>query len=86
MNPWFSWSRWLGIVAKEFIQLKRDRLTFGVIVGIPVIQLTLEDRGVPLIEDDVYGELDFGNERPRPAKSYDRTGNVMHCSSFSKWG
>lgn len=44
----------------------------------------LERRGVPLIEDDVYSELYFGNERPRPAKSYDRTGNVMHCSSFSK--
>ena len=41
MSSWFSWSRWLGIVAKEFIQLKRDRLTFGMIVGIPVIQLTL---------------------------------------------
>ena len=41
MSAWFSWSRWLGIVAKEFIQLKRDRLTFGMIVGIPVIQLTL---------------------------------------------
>jgi ABC-2 type transport system permease protein len=38
---WFSFSRWLGIVGKEFIQLKRDRLTFGMIVGIPVIQLIL---------------------------------------------
>jgi len=36
-----SWSRWTGIVVKEFIQLKRDRLTFGMIVGIPVIQLLL---------------------------------------------
>src|SRR5262249_42346966 len=33
--------RGLGIVGKEFIQLKRDRLTFGMIVGIPVIQLVL---------------------------------------------
>jgi ABC-2 type transport system permease protein len=41
MNDVFSFSRWLGIVAKEFIQLKRDRLTFGMIVGIPVIQLVL---------------------------------------------
>ncbi|HEY5310563.1 MAG TPA: ABC transporter permease [Casimicrobiaceae bacterium] len=41
MSGWFSWSRWLGIVVKEFIQLKRDRLTFGMIVGIPVIQLIL---------------------------------------------
>jgi len=41
VSDWFSISRWLGIVGKEFIQLKRDRLTFGMIVGIPVIQLTL---------------------------------------------
>src|ERR1035437_4257587 len=37
----FSFSRWLGIMLKEFIQLKRDRLTFGMIVGIPIIQLLL---------------------------------------------
>ncbi|MCM8596452.1 ABC transporter permease [Accumulibacter sp.] len=37
----FSFSRWLGIVLKEFIQLRRDRLTFGMIVGIPLIQLLL---------------------------------------------
>lgn len=36
-----SWHRWLGIVIKEFIQLKRDRLTFGMILGIPVIQLMI---------------------------------------------
>ncbi|HYL91075.1 MAG TPA: ABC transporter permease [Burkholderiales bacterium] len=37
----FSLSRWVGIIVKEFIQLKRDRLTFGMIIGIPVIQLVL---------------------------------------------
>jgi ABC-2 type transport system permease protein len=37
----FSGRRWLGIVVKEFIQLKRDRLTFGMIIGIPVLQLLL---------------------------------------------
>lgn len=37
----FSWSRWVGILIKEFIQLRRDRLTFGMIVGIPIIQLLL---------------------------------------------
>jgi ABC-2 type transport system permease protein len=37
----FSFSRWLGILLKEFIQLKRDRLTFGMIVGIPIMQLVL---------------------------------------------
>jgi DNA-binding transcriptional MocR family regulator len=39
---------------------------------------------VPLIEDDVYGELYFGLNRPAPAKAYDQHGLVLHCSSFSK--
>ncbi|MGM9488226.1 PLP-dependent aminotransferase family protein [Ideonella sp. YS5] len=39
---------------------------------------------VPLIEDDVYGELYFGAQKPRPAKAWDKSGLVMHCSSFSK--
>lgn len=39
---------------------------------------------MPLIEDDVYGELYFGAQKPRPAKAWDKTGLVMHCSSFSK--
>jgi ABC-2 type transport system permease protein len=37
----FSFSRWWGIVVKEFIQLRRDRLTFAMIVGFPIIQLVL---------------------------------------------
>lgn len=39
---------------------------------------------VPLIEDDVYGELYFGASRPALAKRYDQAGLVMHCGSFSK--
>ncbi|WP_341318730.1 PLP-dependent aminotransferase family protein [Paraburkholderia sp. IMGN_8] len=39
---------------------------------------------VPLIEDDVYGELHFQPEYPIPAKGFDTQGLVMHCSSFSK--
>lgn len=44
----------------------------------------LASHAVPLIEDDVYGELYFGSRRPLPAKAFDKTGLVMHCSSFSK--
>lgn len=39
---------------------------------------------IPLIEDDVYGELYFGERRPVPAKAFDHAGLVMHCGSFSK--
>ncbi|RMN93425.1 GntR family transcriptional regulator [Pseudomonas cannabina] len=44
----------------------------------------LEQRQIPLIEDDVYAELYFGAKAPHPIKSLDRSGLVMHCSSFSK--
>ena len=37
----FSFSRWWAVVLKEFLQLRRDRLTFGMIIGIPLIQMTL---------------------------------------------
>jgi ABC-2 type transport system permease protein len=37
----FNWQRFWAIVAKEFIQMRRDRLTFGMMVGIPMLQLIL---------------------------------------------
>jgi DNA-binding transcriptional MocR family regulator len=39
---------------------------------------------IPLIEDDVYAELHFGAERPKPAKAFDTKGLVLSCGSFSK--
>src|SRR5919108_2292237 len=43
MNKWraFSPARFWAIVVKEFVQMRRDRLTFGMMVGIPLIQLVL---------------------------------------------
>ncbi len=37
----FSWARLVAVMLKEFIQLRRDRLTFAMMIGIPIIQLTL---------------------------------------------
>jgi len=37
----FSRARFAALVVKEFIQMRRDRLTFAMMVGIPVIQLIL---------------------------------------------
>ncbi|RFP15212.1 PLP-dependent aminotransferase family protein [Duganella sp. BJB488] len=39
---------------------------------------------IPLIEDDVYGDLCFTPQRPWPVKAYDSSGHVMLCASFSK--
>jgi DNA-binding transcriptional MocR family regulator len=44
----------------------------------------LTAKQIPLIEDDVYGELHHGPRRPPPAKAWDRDGWVLHCGSFSK--
>ena len=44
----------------------------------------LAERDIPLIEDDVYGSVYFGDKPPRPAKSYDLNNIVLSCSSFSK--
>jgi len=40
MTGW-SWARLLAMVRKEFIQMRRDRMTFAMMVGIPIIQLAL---------------------------------------------
>jgi DNA-binding transcriptional MocR family regulator len=44
----------------------------------------LAERGIPLIEDDVYGDLCFGPVRPPAAKAFDRSGLVLLCASLSK--
>lgn len=41
-------------------------------------------RQLPIIEDDIYGDLYFGTSRPRPLKAFDREGLVLYCSSFTK--
>ncbi len=41
-------------------------------------------RGVAVIEDDIYGDLHYGSQRPWPIKAFDTSGNVMLCASFSK--
>lgn len=44
----------------------------------------LASHEVPLIEDDIYGDLSFQDERPIVAKAFDKEGLVLLCSSFSK--
>ncbi len=39
---------------------------------------------LPAIEDDVYGDIHFGDVRPKPLKAWDKDGRVLLCSSFGK--
>lgn len=44
----------------------------------------ITEYNVPLIEDDIYGNLFFGAERPKPCKFYDEAGLVLWSGSVSK--
>lgn len=48
------------------------------------VVMLLEKHDIPLIEDDTYGDLYFGTERPKCCKSFDTKGNVLYCGSVSK--
>jgi ABC-2 type transport system permease protein len=37
----FNWRRFCAVVRKEFIQMRRDRMTFGMMIGVPMLQLIL---------------------------------------------
>lgn len=44
----------------------------------------LRERDVPLIEDDIFGDVCFGETRPAPVRAFDTHGNVLLCGGFSK--
>lgn len=37
----FAWHRFVAVLMKEFVQMRRDRLTFAMMIGVPVMQLVL---------------------------------------------
>ncbi len=39
---------------------------------------------IPLIENDIFGDIHFAAKRPMSAKAFDNDGNVLWCASFSK--
>lgn len=44
----------------------------------------MADASIAIIEDDIYGDLYFGDTRPKTLKTFDQNGMVLYCSSFSK--
>jgi DNA-binding transcriptional MocR family regulator len=40
--------------------------------------------GIPLVEDDIYGDLHFGPHRPKPFSAFADSGAVISCGSISK--
>ena len=48
-----------------------------------IVQM-LAEHNIPLIEDDLYGDVFFGHSRPKPCKAFDEKGLVLWCGSVSK--
>jgi len=44
----------------------------------------LDRHNIPLIEDDIYGDLYFTENRPKAIKAFDTRGRVLYCTSVSK--
>jgi DNA-binding transcriptional MocR family regulator len=44
----------------------------------------LQARNIPLIEDDICGDVCYDELRPRPARAFDISGNVLLCGGFRR--
>ncbi|MBL8512273.1 MAG: ABC transporter permease [Betaproteobacteria bacterium] len=59
-----SWARLFAVLLKEFTQMRRDRLTFGMIVGVPIIQLVLFGFAINTDPKGLPAALAAGDESP----------------------
>jgi DNA-binding transcriptional MocR family regulator len=48
------------------------------------IVATLTGSDIPIIEDDIYGDLHYGSVRPSSMRAFDESGLVISCGSVSK--
>ena len=71
----FSFARAYAIVLKEFVQMRRDRLTFAMIVGIPIVQVLLF--GFVINSDP--------KSLPTAVVDYDRTEFTRSISAGKVW-
>jgi ABC-2 type transport system permease protein len=63
--PQFSLERFKGIVLKEFIQMRRDRLTFAMMMGIPLLQLILFGFAINVNPRHLPAEILLGDNGPQ---------------------
>lgn len=48
------------------------------------IVATLTSNNIPIIEDDIYGDLHYGSTRPTSMRAFDESGLVISCGSVTK--
>jgi ABC-2 type transport system permease protein len=60
----FSWSAFVAMTAKEFVQMRRDRVTFGMMLGIPLMQLLLFGFAINTNPRELPAALVLGDQGP----------------------
>lgn len=64
MSDLFSWSRFFAVLVKEFIQMRRDRVTFGMMIGIPLVQLLLFGYAIDTDPHNLPTLVEMADESP----------------------
>src|ERR1700731_1085673 len=60
----FSFRRLYAVLAKEFVQLRRDRMTFAMILGVPLMQLFLFGFAINLNPKELPTAIAIGDPGP----------------------
>lgn len=60
----FSFARFMAVLVKEFIQMRRDRLTFAMMIGIPIIQLLLFGYAINTDPHNLPTMVEMNDESP----------------------
>ncbi len=61
---WFSINRFVAVLAKEFVQMRRDRVTFAMMIGLPIIQLLLFGFAINADPRNLPTMIDLGDNGP----------------------
>ncbi|SFJ05143.1 ABC transporter permease [Celeribacter neptunius] len=60
----FAWSRFYAVLVKEFIQMRRDRVTFGMMIGVPLMQLLLFGYAIDTDPHNLPTLIEVADESP----------------------
>jgi len=60
----FSLSRFRAVLVKEFVQMRRDRMTFGMMIGIPIIQLVIFGYAINADPHNLPAMIEMNDQSP----------------------
>jgi len=61
---WFSVNRFMAVLTKEFVQMRRDRVTFAMMIGLPIVQLLLFGFAINADPRNLPTLIDLGDNGP----------------------